>query len=142
MVYLWHFLLTDLHRCPQGLRYRWHRIRLLLFNFHQLWRAIFDQFGRIPNSRLLFIECTFHRHQGRRYSMAYVTHPHSLSFGSNQLTTLSYWVVFAFFNVLESALSVTYWLPFYYVFKFGLVMWLGLPQFRYDKQSFDSRSLN
>ncbi|KAH8150003.1 uncharacterized protein LAJ45_06156 [Morchella importuna] len=42
---------------------------------------------------------------------------------------LTYWVVFAFFNVLESAFSVTYWLPFYFVFKFGLIMWLGLPQF-------------
>lgn len=40
-----------------------------------------------------------------------------------------YWVVFAFLNVIESAISVTYWLPFYYVFKFVFVMWLGLPQF-------------
>lgn len=42
---------------------------------------------------------------------------------------LTYWVVFAFFSVIESAISVTYWLPFYYVFKFALIMWLGLPQF-------------
>jgi len=42
---------------------------------------------------------------------------------------LTYWVVFAFFNVLESAIAVTYWLPFYYIFKFVLIMWLGLPQF-------------
>ncbi|TGZ81097.1 hypothetical protein EX30DRAFT_341067 [Ascodesmis nigricans] len=42
---------------------------------------------------------------------------------------LTYWVVFAFLNVVESAISVTYWLPFYYVFKFVFVLWLGLPQF-------------
>ena len=34
--------------------------------------------------------------------------------------------------MIESALSVTYWLPFYYVFKFALIMWLGLPQFGYS----------
>lgn len=42
---------------------------------------------------------------------------------------LTYWIVFAFLSVLESAFSVTYWLPFYYVFKFALILWLGLPQF-------------
>ncbi|KAL7272975.1 ER membrane protein DP1/Yop1 [Rhizina undulata] len=42
---------------------------------------------------------------------------------------LTYWIVFSFLSVLESALNVTYWLPFYYTFKFGLVFWLGLPQF-------------
>jgi len=42
---------------------------------------------------------------------------------------LTYWVVFAFLSVIESAFSVTYWVPFYYIFKFGLIMWLGLPQF-------------
>ena len=44
------------------------------------------------------------------------------------MVVYSYWVVFSFFTVLESALSVTYWLPFYYIFKFALIMWLGLPQ--------------
>lgn len=63
------------------------------------------------------------------------SHPASTKIWFHPADNPSYWVVFAFFNVLESALSVTYWLPFYYVFKFGLVMWLGLPQFRYDKQS-------
>jgi len=42
---------------------------------------------------------------------------------------LTYWVVFAFLSVIEAAFSVTYWLPFYYIFKFVLIMWLGLPQF-------------
>ncbi|KAI1376483.1 TB2/DP1, HVA22 family-domain-containing protein [Hypoxylon crocopeplum] len=30
---------------------------------------------------------------------------------------LTYWVVFAFFSVLESAVSVVYWFPFYYTFN-------------------------
>ncbi|KAI5803244.1 TB2/DP1, HVA22 family-domain-containing protein [Geopyxis carbonaria] len=42
---------------------------------------------------------------------------------------LTYWVVFAFFSVIEAAFAVTYWLPFYYIFKFAVIMWLGLPQF-------------
>jgi len=42
---------------------------------------------------------------------------------------LTYWVVFAFLSVIESAFSVTYWFPFYYIFKFLIVLWLGLPQF-------------
>ncbi|KAI5918929.1 TB2/DP1, HVA22 family-domain-containing protein [Camillea tinctor] len=42
---------------------------------------------------------------------------------------LTYWVVFAFFTVLESALSVVYWFPFYYTFKFVFLLWLSLPMF-------------
>ncbi|OTA67848.1 hypothetical protein K449DRAFT_388647 [Hypoxylon sp. EC38] len=42
---------------------------------------------------------------------------------------LTYWVVFAFFCVLESALSVVYWFPFYYTFKFIFLLWLSLPIF-------------
>jgi len=42
-----------------------------------------------------------------------------------------YWIIFAFLSLIESAFSVTYWLPFYYAFKFIFVLWLGLPQFRY-----------
>jgi len=41
---------------------------------------------------------------------------------------LTYWVVFAFLTVFESAVSAVYWFPFYYTFKFVLVMWLALPQ--------------
>ncbi|RDL35061.1 Protein YOP1 [Venustampulla echinocandica] len=40
---------------------------------------------------------------------------------------LTYWVVFAFFTVFESAVSAVYWFPFYYTFKFLLVLWLALP---------------
>jgi len=40
---------------------------------------------------------------------------------------LTYWVVFAFLTVFESAVSAVYWFPFYYTFKFILVLWLALP---------------
>jgi receptor expression-enhancing protein 5/6 len=40
---------------------------------------------------------------------------------------LTYWVVFAFFTVFESLISVVYWFPFYYTFKFVLILWLALP---------------
>ncbi|KUI56739.1 Protein yop-1 [Cytospora mali] len=43
---------------------------------------------------------------------------------------LTYWVVFAFFTVLESLLSVVYWFPFYYTFKFVFLLWLAMPTFR------------
>jgi len=43
---------------------------------------------------------------------------------------LTYWVVFAFFNVIESLVSVVYWFPFYYTFKFVFLLWLSLPMFR------------
>jgi len=41
---------------------------------------------------------------------------------------LTYWVVFAFFTVLESAINAVYWFPFYYTFKFVFTLWLALPQ--------------
>jgi receptor expression-enhancing protein 5/6 len=40
---------------------------------------------------------------------------------------LTYWVVFAFLTVFESAVNAVYWFPFYYTFKFVLVLWLALP---------------
>ncbi|TGO26154.1 hypothetical protein BPAE_0065g00310 [Botrytis paeoniae] len=40
---------------------------------------------------------------------------------------LTYWVVFAFLTVFESLFTVVYWFPFYYTFKFILVLWLALP---------------
>jgi len=43
---------------------------------------------------------------------------------------LTYWVVFAFFTVLEGFFSIVYWLPFYFVFKFIFLLWLSLPTFR------------
>ena len=61
---------------------------------------------------------------------------------------LQYWVVFAFLTcaclcrphatlvltrgrVFESAVNAVYWFPFFYTFKFILVLWLALPQFGY-----------
>jgi receptor expression-enhancing protein 5/6 len=42
--------------------------------------------------------------------------------------TWQYWVVYAFLTVVESAINAVYWFPFYYVFKFVLVLWMALPQ--------------
>jgi len=44
---------------------------------------------------------------------------------------LTYWVVFAAFNVVEyfSGL-ITYWFPFYFLFKTAFIVWLALPQFK------------
>ncbi|OJJ64875.1 hypothetical protein ASPSYDRAFT_138787 [Aspergillus sydowii CBS 593.65] len=47
---------------------------------------------------------------------------------SDDTQWLTYWVVYAFFTVIESAVSAPYWFPFYYIFKFVLVLWLALPQ--------------
>lgn len=41
-----------------------------------------------------------------------------------------YWVVFAFFTVVEGFFSIVYWFPFYFVFKFIFLLWLALPTFR------------
>ncbi|KAL0573679.1 ER membrane protein DP1/Yop1 [Marasmius crinis-equi] len=45
---------------------------------------------------------------------------------------LTYWVVFGFFNFLESiALSVVlYYVPWYFAFKTVFILWLQLPVFR------------
>jgi receptor expression-enhancing protein 5/6 len=43
---------------------------------------------------------------------------------------LTYWVVFSLFTVIESLISVVYWFPFYYTFKFVFLLWLSLPAFR------------
>lgn len=43
---------------------------------------------------------------------------------------LTYWVVFAFFTVVESFVNVVYWFPFYFTFKFVFLLWLSLPVFR------------
>jgi len=40
---------------------------------------------------------------------------------------LTYWVVYAFLTVVESAVNAVYWFPFYYTFKFILVIWMALP---------------
>ena len=45
---------------------------------------------------------------------------------------LTYWVVFGFFNFLETiALRVVlYYFPWYFAFKSIFILWLQLPQFR------------
>lgn len=43
---------------------------------------------------------------------------------------LTYWVVFSLFTVVESLVSVVYWFPFYYTFKFVFLLWLSLPSFK------------
>ena len=52
---------------------------------------------------------------------------------------LTYWVVFGFFNFLESfALrAVLYYFPWYFAFKTVFVLWLQLPAFRVSTSSFD-----
>merc|ERR1712093_66446 len=40
---------------------------------------------------------------------------------------LTYWVVYAFLTVFESLINAVYWFPFYYVFKFILILWMALP---------------
>ncbi|CAK3936397.1 yop1 [Lecanosticta acicola] len=47
---------------------------------------------------------------------------------SDDTQWLTYWVVYAFLTVIESAINAVYWFPFYYVFKFVLVLWMALPQ--------------
>ncbi|TFK71741.1 hypothetical protein BDN72DRAFT_418271 [Pluteus cervinus] len=51
---------------------------------------------------------------------------------SDDVQWLTYWVVFGFFNFLESfALRlVLYYVPWYYVFKTIFILWLQLPAFR------------
>lgn len=41
---------------------------------------------------------------------------------------VTYWMVFAFFSLLESLFSVTYWVPFYFAAKLLVLLWAGLPQ--------------
>ncbi|KAJ2488631.1 ER membrane protein DP1/Yop1 [Coemansia sp. RSA 2050] len=44
---------------------------------------------------------------------------------------LTYWVVFGFCNVAEYFTGLlTYWIPFYYVFKLGFLIWLMMPSTR------------
>lgn len=33
-------------------------------------------------------------------------------------------------SVVESLISVVYWFPFYFTFKFVFLLWLSLPAFR------------
>ncbi|KAK9463241.1 TB2/DP1, HVA22 family-domain-containing protein [Lipomyces oligophaga] len=52
---------------------------------------------------------------------------------------LTYWVVFAFFSVLEFwSRAILYWIPFYWFFKVIFVLYLGLPQFQGAKVIYGS----
>ena len=53
---------------------------------------------------------------------------------------LTYWVVFGFFNFLESfALRVVlYYVPWYFAFKSLFIVWLQLPAFRVSPHLFSS----
>ncbi|OXV09732.1 hypothetical protein Egran_02503 [Elaphomyces granulatus] len=48
---------------------------------------------------------------------------------TNDIQWLTYWVVYAFLAVIESAIDASYWFPFYYILKLVLVLWMSLPQF-------------
>jgi receptor expression-enhancing protein 5/6 len=50
---------------------------------------------------------------------------------------LTYWVVYAFLTFFESAVNAVYWFPFYYTFKFVLVLWMALPQTRYAPPNYE-----
>jgi receptor expression-enhancing protein 5/6 len=41
---------------------------------------------------------------------------------------LTYWITYSVLIGLESAINAVYWVPFYYTFKFVLVLWMALPQ--------------
>ena len=52
---------------------------------------------------------------------------------------LVYWVIFAFFSILEVfADFLLYWIPFYYAFKLAFLLWAFLPQTRGAKFLYDS----
>jgi len=51
---------------------------------------------------------------------------------------LTYWVVYAGFNILESFSDyVLYWIPFYYAVKLGFLIWLFSPSTRGAKFLYD-----
>lgn len=49
---------------------------------------------------------------------------------------LTYWVVFGFFNFLESIAlrMVLYYFPWYFAFKTVFILWLQLPTFRVSRE--------
>mmetsp|Transcript_6040 Transcript_6040/g.9116 ORF Transcript_6040/g.9116 Transcript_6040/m.9116 type:complete len:182 (-) Transcript_6040:133-678(-) len=52
---------------------------------------------------------------------------------------LVYWVVFAFFAVIETFRDfLLYWIPFYYAFKLAFLLWAMLPQTKGAKFLYDS----
>jgi receptor expression-enhancing protein 5/6 len=52
---------------------------------------------------------------------------------------LIYWVIYAFFSVLEVFIDfLVYWIPFYYAFKLAFLLWAMLPQTKGAKFLYDS----
>lgn len=52
---------------------------------------------------------------------------------------LVYWVVFAFFSLIETFRDfLLYWIPFYYAFKLAFLLWAMLPQTKGSKFLYDS----
>jgi len=52
---------------------------------------------------------------------------------------LIYWVVYAFFCLIEAFLDVLlYWIPFYFAFKLAFLLWAMLPQTKGAKFLYDS----
>merc|ERR1711879_598458 len=52
---------------------------------------------------------------------------------------LIYWVVYAFFSVIEVFADVLlYWIPFYYAFKMAFLLWAMLPQTKGAKYLYDT----
>ncbi|KAJ1723361.1 ER membrane protein DP1/Yop1 [Coemansia erecta] len=51
---------------------------------------------------------------------------------------LTYWVVYGFLNVAEYFTNIlTYWIPFYFVFKLVFIVWLMLPSTRGAEQLYN-----
>ncbi|CAN6605542.1 protein Yop1p [Trichomonascus vanleenenianus] len=52
---------------------------------------------------------------------------------------LTYWVVYAFFSVIEFwSKTILYWIPFYWLFKTVFFLYIGLPQFNGGRQVYTS----
>lgn len=65
------------------------------------------------------------------------------SHASNEVTQwLVYWVVYSFFSVIEIfAETLLYWIPFYYRFKLGFLLWAMLVSSLYHVAEFHSNTL-
>lgn len=49
---------------------------------------------------------------------------------SDDTALLTYWVVFAFLNVIEFwSRAILYWIPFYFLFKTIFLLYIGVPAF-------------
>merc|ERR1712071_232445 len=59
--------------------------------------------------------------------------------GKDDTQWLIYWVVYAFFSIIEVFVDMLlYWIPFYYAFKMAFLLWAMLPQTKGAKFLYDS----